>query len=150
MIHTNIIRCLRNLMAVKTKLMDKNVIDFLNYDTKFFIDIMRIKYRAYKIWSNFIPSNHSWLYRSFCNLAKIISPNIWIKSFNANNVRFLFWSMVLWDPLAIWTHCWDSINMEIVLSSFMNFPFLDQGLYIDLIWSWHWVWLLASDSNKLM
>ncbi|XP_039128912.1 uncharacterized protein LOC120265056 [Dioscorea cayenensis subsp. rotundata] len=69
--------------------MAKNIFDILNSVNKLWVDIFKLKYHGWHVWNPANVSQSSWFYKSICNSANFIKPNLRILSCNPTSVDFL-------------------------------------------------------------
>lgn len=90
---------LRNLRLVNHSLMAKNIFDILNSVNKLWVDIFKLKYHGWHAWNLANVSQSSWFYKSICNSANFIKPNLRILSCNPTSIDFLHDPCILDLPL---------------------------------------------------
>lgn len=79
---------IQNLRSINHSLMVKNIFSILNSEDKIRVDIFKFKYKDWHFWNPIKISNSSWFYKSICNSANVLKPNLNLLSCNPTKVDF--------------------------------------------------------------
>lgn len=69
--------------------MTTHFFDLLNSADKLWVSIFIAKYGDFRIWNISCLQKASWLYKSLCQIAATLKPNLWINMSNPRDINLL-------------------------------------------------------------
>lgn len=78
-----------NLRCWKTACFAKHVLNYLNNNSFYWVQILNLKYGPIQPWSYSIPPKRGWFFRGFCRCLKSFKPHLWLRSFNPQSTSLM-------------------------------------------------------------